>query len=169
MLLQIQVIKRRDNIRLFGEVLPAATLISPPVGGTSHKKSRIAAHRRRSCQAQWRAEPLDSNPTCCGISTIQQSPHRRHLGAVGDIDATIVRGAHVDPVWRDTMPPHRFLAQERSSRARTAATLAPSVILTRPSSEVPMLTPYGETPCRRAARIRPCPAGPAPPPPWHRR
>ena len=31
--------------------------------------------------------------------------------------------------------------QERSSRARTAATLTPSVILTQPSSEVPMLTP----------------------------
>jgi hypothetical protein len=66
------------------------------------------------------------------------------------------------------MPP-RGPYQALSNKARTAATLAPSVILTRPSSEVPMLTPYGETPCRRAARIRPCPTKHVLPPPWHRR
>ncbi len=169
MLLQIQVIKRRDNIRLFGQVLPPVALISPPVGASSHQSGANAAHRRRSCQAQWRREPLDSNLTFCDISAIQQSPHSCHLGAVGDIDPAVIRGAHVDAVWRDTMPPRHFLAQGRSSRARTAATLAPSVILTRPSSEVPMLTPYGETPCRRAARIRPCLAKPSQQPPWRRR
>ena len=168
MLLQIQVIKRRDNIRLFGQVLPPVALISPPVGASSHQSGANAAHRRRSCQAQWRSEPLDSNLTFCDISAIQQDPHSSHLGAIGDIDPAVIRGAHVDPIWRDTMQP-RGPYQALSSRARTAATLAPSVILTRPSSEVPMLTPYGDTPCRRAARIRPCPAGPAPQPPWRRR
>ena len=45
------------------------------------------------------------------------------------------------------MPP-RDTYQALSSNARTAATLAPSVILTRPSSEVPMFTSHGEAPCR---------------------
>ncbi len=46
---------------------------------------------------------------------------------------------------QSTMPPHS-LYQVLSSSARTAATLAPSVMLTRPSSEVPMFTPWGTMP-----------------------
>ena len=42
----------------------------------------------------------------------------------------------------------RRSAQARSSKARTAATLAPSVILTRPSSEVPMFTAHVDIPWR---------------------
>jgi hypothetical protein len=45
--------------------------------------------------------------------------------------------------------------------------LAPSVMLTRPSSEVPMTSHQGH---HGAARpIRPCPAVPSPPRPWRRR
>jgi hypothetical protein len=46
------------------------------------------------------------------------------------------------------MPLGHTLTQARSSRAHTAATLAPPVILTLPSSEVPMFTSHGEAPCR---------------------
>ena len=77
------------------------------------------------------------------------------FGAIGDADPAIVRGAHVDVTESGTMAPHG-LYQALSSNARTAATLAPSVMmLTRPSSEVPMLSSQREAPWRRTVCIRP--------------